>query len=214
MQLIKENITIPVGQYIHLEGELIMPEDARGLIIFSHGSGSSRHSPRNKQVAQQLHRQGMATLLFDLLTAEEDQTYENRFNIDLLTSRLVNVSRWIGQQNEVQDLPIGFFGASTGAASALKAAAYLGPYVKAVVSRGGRPDLALPDLQNVHAATLLVVGGEDEPVIPLNEKAYNALPEPKHLEIVPGAGHLFEEPGKLEAVSWLAANWYKQHLQA
>ena len=214
MQLIKENITIPVGQHIHLDGELILPEDAQGLIIFSHGSGSSRHSPRNKQVAGQLHRQGMATLLFDLLTEEEDRTYENRFDIDLLSSRLVSVTRWVGPQNEVQNLPIGYFGASTGAASALKAAAYLGPYVKAVVSRGGRPDLALPDLHKVQAATLLLVGGEDQPVIPLNEKAYDALPEPKHLEIVPNAGHLFEEPGKLEAVSWLAANWYKQHLQA
>lgn len=214
MDLIKEDITIPVGQHIHLDGELILPEDATGIVIFSHGSGSSRHSPRNKQVAGQLHRQGMATLLFDLLTLEEDNTYENRFNIDLLSSRLVSATRWIGQQNEVQHLPIGYFGASTGAASALKAAAYLGPYVKAVVSRGGRPDLALPVLHNVHAATLLVVGGADHPVIPLNEKAFDALPEPKHLEIVPAAGHLFEEPGKLEAVSWLAANWYKQHLQA
>lgn len=212
MQLIKEDITIPVGQHIHLEGELILPEEAQGLIIFSHGSGSSRHSPRNKQVANLLHRQGFATLLFDLLTSEEDNNYDNRFNIDLLSSRLVSVTRWVSRLNEVQQLPVGYFGASTGAASALKAAAYLGPYVKAVVSRGGRPDLALPDLEKVQSATLLLVGGEDHQVIPLNEKAYHALPEPKHLEIVPDAGHLFEEPGKLDAVAWLAANWYKQHL--
>ncbi|AHM61244.1 phosphoribosyl transferase [Flammeovirgaceae bacterium 311] len=214
MELIKEDITIPVGQHIHLEGELILPVDARGLVIFSHGSGSSRHSPRNKQVAGDLQRAGFATLLFDLLTLEEDRVYENRFNIELLTERLVSVTRWTGRQNEVQNLPIGYFGASTGAASALKAAARVGNFVQAVVSRGGRPDLAIPELSGVQTATLLLVGGDDQQVIELNEEAYARLPQPKQLEIVPGAGHLFEEPGKLESVARLAANWYRQYLQA
>jgi putative phosphoribosyl transferase len=214
MELIKEDITIPVGQHIHLEGELILPIDARGIVVFSHGSGSSRHSPRNKQVATELQRAGFATLLFDLLTQEEDRVYENRFNIELLTDRLVSVTRWIGRLNEVQDLPIGYFGASTGAASALKAAARVGNYVQAVISRGGRPDLAMPELSGVEAATLLIVGGDDHQVIELNEQAYAKLPQPKKLEIVPGAGHLFEEPGKLETVSRLAADWYRQYLHA
>lgn len=213
MQLIKENITIPVGQHIHLDGELILPEDARGLVIFSHGSGSSRHSPRNKQVAGALQRQGMATLLFDLLTQEEDQNRENRFDIELLTDRLVSVTRWVGRQNEVQDLPIGYFGASTGAASALKAAAFLGDYVRAVVSRGGRPDLAIDVLPEVTAATLLLVGSEDYYVIEQNEAALARLSAPKNMELIPGAGHLFEEPGTLEEVARKAADWYSRHLE-
>jgi putative phosphoribosyl transferase len=213
MQLIKEAITIPVGQHIHLEGELILPEEARGLVIFSHGSGSSRHSPRNKQVAEVLQRQGLATLLFDLLTQEEDQYRENRFDIERLTNRLVSVTRWIGRQNEVQGLPIGYFGASTGAASALLAAASLGSYVQAVVSRGGRPDLALEALPEVRAATLLLVGGLDYDVIQQNELAYSRLSHPKQLEVVPGAGHLFEEPGTLETVARKAADWYSQYFK-
>lgn len=211
MQLIKEDITIPVGQHIHLEGELILPEEAQGLVIFSHGSGSSRHSPRNKQVAATLQRHGLATLLFDLLTQEEDQHRENRFDIDLLTDRLVRVTRWVGRLNEVHDLPIGYFGASTGAASALKAAAHLGDYVRAVVSRGGRPDLALEALPTVRAATLLLVGGLDEQVIQQNELAFVRLYSPKQLEVVQGAGHLFEEPGTLEKVGQLATDWYIRH---
>ncbi|WP_225000238.1 dienelactone hydrolase family protein [Cesiribacter sp. SM1] len=214
MEVIREDITIPVGQHVHLEAELILPLDAQGIVIFSHGSGSSRHSPRNKKVANDLQRSGFATLLFDLLTQEEDRVYENRFNIELLTERLVSVTRWTGRQNEVQHLPIGYFGASTGAASALKAAARVGSFVKAVVSRGGRPDLAIPELSGVETASLLVVGGDDHQVIGLNEQAYAQLPQPKQLEIVPGAGHLFEEPGKLEEVARLAADWYRQYLQA
>ncbi len=212
MELIKENITIPVGTNIHLEGELILPENARGLIVFSHGSGSSRHSPRNKKVAAALHPQGLATLLFDLLTEEEDQLQENRFAIELLTERLISVTRWVGRQNEVQDLPIGYFGASTGAASALKAAAQLGEYIKAVVSRGGRPDLVLQDLPAVNAATLLLVGGNDHDVVQLNEMAFAELSQAKALEIVPNAGHLFEEAGAMEAVVQKALDWYRQHL--
>lgn len=214
MQLIREELTIPAGQHIHLEGELMLPDDASGLVIFSHGSGSSRHSPRNKQVAGSLHRAGFATLLFDLLTEEEDKVYENRFDIERLTERLIRVTRWAGRLNEVQDLPLAYFGASTGAASALKAAARLGDYVKAVVSRGGRPDLALEELPEVKAATLLIVGGLDGAVIEQNEQAFARLSAAKQLEIVPETGHLFEEPGKLEEVSRLAARWYEQHLHA
>lgn len=191
---------------------MILPEEARGLVIFSHGSGSSRHSPRNRQVAGKLQREGLATLLFDLLTEEEDQNQENRFDIERLTERLVSVTRWMGRQNEVRDLPIGYFGASTGAASALMAAAELGHYVRAVVSRGGRPDLALVQLPRVEAATLLLVGGDDYYVIKQNETALTQLCEPKHLELVPGAGHLFEEPGTLEAVAHKAADWYSRYL--
>lgn len=212
MQLIKENVTIPVGQQVHLEGELILPEDAKGLVIFSHGSGSSRHSPRNKQVAGELQREGLATLLFDLLTEEEDRDRESRFDIKKLTERLVSVTRWMGRQNEVRDLPIGYFGASTGAASALRAAAQLGHYVQAVVSRGGRPDLALAQLPEVEAATLLLVGGQDHYVIQQNEAALAQLQATRHLEVVPGAGHLFEEPGTLETVARKAAGWYKRYL--
>lgn len=214
MELIKENITISVGRDIHLESELILPENARGLVIFSHGSGSSRHSPRNQRVAAALHPQGWATLLFDLLTEEEDQDREKRFDIKLLTDRLVSVTRWVGRLNEVQDLPIAYFGASTGAASALKAAARLGDYVKAVVSRGGRADLALDDLPEVKAATLLLVGGLDDFVIQQNKLAFAQLPQPKKLVIVDEAGHLFEEPGAMETVVEAALAWYGQHLAA
>jgi putative phosphoribosyl transferase len=214
MQLIREELTIPVGQHLQLEGELMLPEDASGLVIFSHGSGSSRHSPRNKEVAGSLQRAGFATLLFDLLTEEEELVYENRFDIESLTERLISVTRWAGRLNEVQDLPIGYFGASTGAASALRAAARLGEYVKAVVSRGGRPDLAMEELPEVKAATLLIVGELDYHVLQQNEEAYARLTAYKQLEVVPQTGHLFEEPGKLEAVARLAVRWYERHLHS
>ncbi|EMR03802.1 dienelactone hydrolase family protein [Cesiribacter andamanensis] len=214
MQIIREALTIPVGRHIHLEGELILPDEATGLVLFSHGSGSSRLSPRNQKVARLLQRAGLATLLFDLLTEEEDQRYENRFDIALLAGRLVSVTRWAGNLNELQALPIGYFGASTGAASALMAAARLGEYVQAVVCRGGRPDLALPDLPAVTAPSLLIVGALDHEVVQLNETALARLSSPSRLEVVPGAGHLFEEPGKLEQVAQLAADWYRRYLQA
>ena len=212
MLAIKEEISIPAGG-VRLDGELIIPEDPQGLVIFSHGSGSSRHSPRNAFVAGKLHEQKMATLLFDLLTEEEDQTRENRFDIELLTQRLEKVTFWASQQNETHQLPIGYFGASTGAASALKAAARKGDKIKAVVSRGGRPDLASDELPMVTAACLLIVGGEDFHVIQQNEMAFNLLSSNKQLEIIPGAGHLFEEEGSLEQVADLAAGWYKRYLK-
>lgn len=191
-----------------LHGNLYQPEHAVGLVIFSHGSGSSRLSPRNNYVAGKLHEQGLATLLFDLLTEREDRDYETRFNIDLLTQRLIDVTKWLYRQHETEGLPLGYFGASTGAASALKAASYFGERISAVVSRGGRPDLALSELHNVKAPTLLIVGGWDHKVIELNEKALAALRCNKKLEIIPQASHLFEEPGKLQEVARLSALWF------
>lgn len=196
---------------VELEGKLVVPEKAIGLVIFSHGSGSSHHSPRNNFVATLLQQKGLATLLFDLLTEEEDRTYENRFNIDLLTKRLINVTEWIQRQPGTKDLPIGYFGASTGAASALKAASFLGSTIKAVVSRGGRPDMALEDLTAVTAPTLLIVGSLDHEVIRLNEKAYQRLNCPRKLKIIQQATHLFEEPGKLQEVALLSSNWFVAH---
>lgn len=207
----KKTVSIPVDT-LRLEGLLVVPEEARGLVIFSHGAGSSRLSPRNNYVAGILNEAGMATLLFDLLTEEEDEIYENRFNIPLLTQRLIAVTKWVSKQAELKSLPLGYFGSSTGAASALNAAAALGKSVKAVVSRGGRPDLSMDNLPKVQAVTLLIVGGWDDRVIGLNERALAALKSEKKLEIVPEATHLFEEPGKLEAVAVLARDWFKRYL--
>lgn len=197
---------------VALEGALAIPEDGRGMVLFAHGSGSSRHSPRNNYVARELRAVGLGTLLIDLLTEEEDRIYQTRFDIDLLTRRLLAATEWLKEQPQTRGLNIGYFGASTGAAAALKAAATLGPAIDAVVSRGGRPDLAEPDLENVQAPTLLIVGGYDDVVIELNRSAYEKLKGKKELVIVPGATHLFEEPGKLEAVAGLAASWFKQYL--
>lgn len=194
-------------------GNLHVPHEAQGLVIFSHGSGSSRHSSRNQYVARVLEDGGFATFLFDLLTEQEDALYQNRFDIPLLTQRLIYVTQWLENLAPVKDLPLGYFGASTGAASALGAAAELKTIIKAVVSRGGRPDLALPVLPHVTAATLLLVGGLDEVVIDLNRQAYEALTATRALTIVPGASHLFEEPGKLNEVARLASNWFQTHLQ-
>lgn len=196
-----------------LRGNLAIPKNAIGMVIFSHGSGSSRLSPRNNYVAEVLQEKGLATLLFDLLTEKEDGVYENRFNIDLITMRLIDVTQWVQHQKEVKGLSIGYFGASTGAASALRAAAFYGNDIMAVVSRGGRPDLALQDLYKVTAPTLLIVGGRDNVVIELNEKAYQKLQCERKLEIIPKATHLFEEPGKLEEVARISANWFATHLQ-
>jgi len=197
---------------VTLEGALAIPENGRGMVLFAHGSGSSRHSPRNNYVARELRAVGLGTLLIDLLTEEEDRIYQTRFDIDLLTRRLLSATEWIKGQPQTRGLHIGYFGASTGAAAALKAAATLGPAIDAVVSRGGRPDLAEPDLENVQAPTLLIVGGYDDVVIELNRSAYKKLKGKRELVIVPGATHLFEEPGKLEAVAGLAASWFKQYL--
>jgi alpha/beta superfamily hydrolase len=190
---------------------LIIPEKATAIIIFSHGSGSSRLSSRNQMVARYLHQKNFGTLLFDLLTEAEDSNYQNRFDIDLLTKRLINVSEWLQLQPAAKDCRFGYFGASTGAASALKAASYL-PQIDAVVSRGGRPDLAMNRLANVSAATLLIVGELDHDVVRLNEDAYLQLTCKKKLEIIDGATHLFEEPGKMEKVAMLAADWFEKYL--
>lgn len=197
---------------IKLESALIIPADAEGVVLFAHGSGSSRHSPRNNFVAQVLHRSGMGTLLMDLLTTEEDSVYENRFDIDLLTWRLERATQWLMEQPESKALDIGYFGASTGAAAALQAAATFGTSIGAVVSRGGRPDLAMPVLERVESPTLLIVGALDDIVIDLNRKAYAKLKAEKHLAIVPGATHLFEEPGTLQEAARLAAKWFERHL--
>jgi dienelactone hydrolase len=197
---------------ISLEGALVIPAEAKGIVLFAHGSGSSRHSPRNNFVAQVLQSSAMATLLMDLLTREEDTIYENRFDIDLLTSRLERVTQWVMEQPESKELQVGYFGASTGAAAALQAAATFGSSIGAVVSRGGRPDLAISALDRVEAPTLLIVGGFDDVVIELNRKAYARLETEKHLAIVPGATHLFEEPGTLQEAARLAAEWFKRHL--
>jgi len=197
---------------LHLAGDLNLPAGAAGLVVFAHGSGSSRLSPRNRLVAEALNRQGIATLLFDLLTEQEERNRANVFDIPLLAERLVGVVGWIDGQSELKALPLGLFGASTGAAAALVAAARLGARVAAVVSRGGRPDLAGGALPDVRAPTLLIVGGLDYGVIELNEEAFAQLQALKALEIVRGATHLFPEPGKMEAVIALAARWFHQHL--
>ena len=197
---------------ISLPGTLVLPDQAQGIVIFAHGSGSSRFSPRNRFVAEVLHKAGIGTLLFDLLTQEEDQVYENRFNIDLITERLVKATEWLAGQEEARDVPFGYFGASTGAAAALKGAARLGGRLSAVVSRGGRPDLAMADLPQVQSPTLLIVGGLDYQVLDLNRQALDKLQADKHLEIIPGATHLFEEPGTLEQAADAAAAWFKENL--
>jgi putative phosphoribosyl transferase len=196
-----------------VEGMLEVPDGAVGLVLFAHGSGSSRHSPRNNYVAGVLRAAGVGTLLMDLLTAEEDRDYARRFDIGLLTRRLLDTARWAAAQPATRALPLGFFGASTGAAAALDAAAELGPVARAVVSRGGRPDLASEQaLLAVTAPTLLLVGGWDDGVIELNQLAYDQLRCEKDMIIVPGATHLFEEPGTLEAVAREAADWFARHL--
>jgi putative phosphoribosyl transferase len=207
----KLEIDIPLTS-VTLKGDLVIPENATAIVVFSHGSGSSRFSTRNRMVAELIQKQNIGTLLFDLLTEEEDEIYENRFNIDLLVSRLIETTEWLMDYNEVKGLPIGYFGASTGAASAIRAAAYFGDTIKAVVSRGGRPDLALSALHQVTAPTLLLVGGMDVPVIGMNKMAFDELHSVKEMKIVPGATHLFEEPGKLLEVANLAISWYKRHL--
>jgi putative phosphoribosyl transferase len=208
-------VTVDIGR-IQLPGDLVHPPGARGLILFAHGSGSSRRSPRNRYVASVLHQGGLATFLFDLLTEDEERrdarTAELRFDIPLLAGRLVAATDWAASRPDTAGLPLGYFGASTGAAAALIAAAERPGPVRAVVSRGGRPDLAHDALPRVLAPTLLIVGGADTPVIELNRRALARLSVEARLEIVPGAGHLFEEPGTLEEVARLARAWFEQHL--
>jgi pimeloyl-ACP methyl ester carboxylesterase len=204
--------------HITLEGTLTLPANARGLVLFAHGSGSSRFSPRNRFVAAALNAGGLGTLLFDLLTAEEEErdaiTAELRFDIELLADRLVAATDWVLAHREIRSLELGYFGSSTGAAAALIAATARPDVVRAVVSRGGRPDLARPILGEVRAPTLLIVGGNDDVVIELNEEAADRLRCEAELRIVPGATHLFEEPGALEEVASLARDWFTAHLAA
>ena len=210
-------VQIRAGRAV-LSGNLIIPENAVALVLFVHGSGSGRHSPRNQFVARTLNQAGLATLLFDLLTPDEEatdvHTREHRFNIGLLAERLVHATKWAKQQRQTCDLLIGYFGSSTGGAAALVAAAELLQDVGAVVSRGGRPDLAGDALPKVQAPTLLIVGGNDTTVVELNEMARDQMRCEVKLEIVPGATHLFEEPGALEQVAKLASDWFANHLRA
>ncbi len=196
---------------IRLRGDLFIPQGARGIIVFSHGSGSSRFSKRNQQVARCLQEYGFGTLLFDLLTPDEDKNYYNRFDIDLLEYRLEAVTTWLKRLPAAKSMGVGYFGTSTGAASALKAAAKL-PEIFAVVCRGGRPDLVIEDLPSVEAPTLLIVGSLDPQVLKFNMDAYQKLRCEKHIEIIEDATHLFEEPGKLEKVGELAIGWFKDHI--
>ena len=211
---VAQRVFIP-SRSLQLEGELTIPEKATGLVLFAHGSGSSRHSPRNQFVAKTLNKASIGTLLFDLLTKEEEEedrfTGHLRFNINLLAERLVNATEWMRGQENLRRYPVGYFGSSTGAAAALVAAAKLKASIAAVVSRGGRPDLAGASLPSVYAPTLLIIGSFDVPVIELNRDAYRLLRCEKKIEIVSGATHLFEEPGTLEEVARLAADWFRQH---
>lgn len=197
---------------VRLPGDLTTADDAAGIVVFAHGSGSSRHSPRNRAVATYLNHAGLGTLLFDLLTRDEETDRSRVFDIPLLADRLLGVIRWLRNQPQASDLAIGCFGASTGAGAALWAAAEPDSGIAAVVSRGGRPDLAATRLRHVTAPTLLIVGGDDREVLVLNRDAYERLPCTKHLTVVPGATHLFEEPGTLDVVADQAARWFTTHL--
>ena len=205
-----KKVSIPVDKVI-LEGELSIPENSKGIIIFSHGSGSSRLSPRNKMVAAYLQRKKFGTLLFDLLTPAEDANYQLRFDIWLLTKRLIGVTQWLEKQSMANEYSLGYFGASTGVASALKAAAHL-PQISAIVSRGGRPDLAFDMIDKVQAPTLLIVGSLDYYVLRLNKEAYRQLNCEKKLEVIQGASHLFEESGMMEQVCEKAGEWFEKYL--
>ena len=205
-------VSIPLGACA-LDGVLELPATPIGVVLFAHGSGSSRLSPRNRQVAAELRNAGIATLLLDLLTSAEDATYHNRFDIEVLARRLHEAANWLGTEPLTAPLPLGLFGASTGAAAALRLAAESGTGIAAVVSRGGRPDLAGTALAHVLSPTLLIVGGEDGAVLDLNRQVFDQLTCEKALEIVPGATHLFEEPGALEQVASLASNWFVRHFE-
>jgi putative phosphoribosyl transferase len=207
--LYKNTLTLPVD-YVELKGDLVIPPEAKGLVLFAHGSGSSRLSPRNQMVATFLNERGIATFLFDLLSYSEDREYANRFHLTLLTHRLVKMTSMLAELDPCRHLQPAFFGASTGAAAALTAASEL-PQVVAVVSRGGRPDLSMNALPFIKAPTLLIVGSLDRDVLRLNQKAYSALTCEKRLEVVEGATHLFEEAGAMEQVCELAAGWFQNH---
>ncbi|MCE9538090.1 MAG: alpha/beta hydrolase [Bacteroidetes bacterium] len=205
-------MNITISESVKLQGTLNIPSGSGSFVIFSHGSGSSRFSIRNRHIAGILNKEKIATLLIDLLTKKEDEVFENRFNINLLMERLVSVTKQVHQFKELKNLPIGYFGASTGAASAIKAAEILNDTIEAVVSRGGRPDLAKSSLPNVKAPTLLIIGSLDVNVIELNKRAYSLLNCEKKIAIIEGATHLFEELGKMDEVAALATDWFKKHL--
>jgi len=206
-----KQVKIRIGD-ITLDGELGLPDQAKGVVIFAHGSGSSRLSPRNTYVARVLREAGIGTLLFDLLTTEEDQSLQQRFDIDTLARRLAGATHWLKARPESQGMALGYFGASTGAAAALQGASLMGEEIKAIVSRGGRPDLAMPYLGKVAAPTLLIVGERDLEVLQLNRQAFARLAAEKELAIVAGATHLFEEEGALDEVARLAREWFRTHL--
>ena len=209
-------VHVPAGS-VSLEGNLLIPEGATGVVLFAHGSGSSRFSSRNRAVAEALREGGIGTLLIDLLTQKEElvdtRTAHLRFDIELLADRLVAATQWLARQTATERLKVGLFGASTGGGAALVAAARMPDRIAAVVSRGGRPDLAGAALPHVQAPTLLIVGGDDKPVIGMNRQAYELMNAPRRVEIVPGANHLFEEPGALEAVARLARDWFQRYLR-
>jgi putative phosphoribosyl transferase len=213
----EETFLVPAGRR-ELEGRLCVPADARALVLFAHGSGSSRHNQRNQLVAAALRARGLGTFLFDLLTTDEEQRIDRdpqpRFDVPLLASRLHEVTEWIRGRRAAQGLPLGYFGASTGTAAALITAARLPRTIFAVVSRGGRPDLAREALERVQAPTLLIVGSEDATVLEINENALERIPAPRHLVVVPGATQLFEQPGALYEVGRLASDWFLDHLDA
>lgn len=207
----KELLRIPVDS-VALEGELALPDNASGLVIFAHGAGSSRLSSRNNYVAGLLQEQGLGTLLLDLLTEDEDRVYENRFDIDLITRRMIDTTLWVKTNTQAKSLPIGYFGASTGSAAALAASVIGSVKIQAIVSRGGRPDLVHEILPDVSSPVLLIVGRWDPVVIEMNKQAYSRIPSEKDLVIVEGATHLFEEPGKLDEVAALAGRWFGKYL--
>jgi len=207
-----KEIVLPIDS-IQLKGNLRIAKNSKGIILFSHGSGSSRMSSRNNFVADLLVKNGFSSLLFDLLTEQEDRVYEKRFDIELLTERLIKVTNWIRIDKDLKNLPIGYFGASTGAASAISAAAQLGNTIKAIVSRGGRPDLAMDDLKHINIPTLLLVGSDDVAVIELNKRAKSEIKGICVLQLIDGATHLFVEPGKLEEVAKHTIKWFNTYLK-
>ena len=209
--VVEELLRIPAGG-ASLEGIMTVPEHASGLVIFAHGAGSSRLSPRNTYVARILQHSGLGTLLFDLLTQEEDLIYRNRFDIDLISRRMAEATVWVAESTRARALELGYFGASTGSAAALKASVEVGVEIRAIVSRGGRPDLVMDVLPEVRSPTLFIVGENDAVVADLNRQAFDSLAGEKELRIVEGAGHLFEEPGKLDIVAGLASKWFRTYL--
>lgn len=210
--LVKE-IYVPDGN-VSLPGSLAISEESEGIVLFAHGSGSSRHSPRNNYVAGILQQYGLGTLLMDLLTQNEDSSYEVRFDITLLARRLLAATKWLREQPETESMSIGYFGASTGAAAAIQAAATTSEHISAIVSRGGRPDLAWAYLGRIKAPILLITGELDDTVTELNRRAYEEIKAVKQMEIIPGATHLFEETGTLEKVSVLTASWFKKYMSS